>query len=430
MDQTNENHFDVIVIGAGAAGLGAARTLHDSGLNVITLEARDRIGGRIYTSRDNTGRPVELGAEMLHTAQNPLLQVLADAGVATVDVGGTRTLSPNFAVKLTHLLDTLDEPVHSQSASDFVRQVPGSAERELLAEAFDAQLGREALRRTSAIDAIQELRLELEHGEFMSTFNSRVPEGLDQIATVLAAGLQVHTSTRVERVEHHEKGVSILATVNGQSQGFHASRVVVALPLGVLKNNDVQFEPRLPVGTVQAMHDIINLDIVKILFTFSGDVWNLPEDIEYRAEGPLSAIWNSTFAGASTKETVVVAWAVGDKARSLLETNIETAMRQALEQVRIQLGDSGLDPVFAGFHSWATDPYARGAYSHLPPGAAPDARQRLAAPIADRIFWAGEATATWRSRTVHGAYLSGLRAAAEISASLTSAERKAFQLSV
>lgn len=415
MTEENTDH-DVIVVGAGAAGLAAARDLTDRGFDVLVLEARDRIGGRILTCRASARRPIELGAELLHTAQNPLLQVFADAGVATVGVGGTRQLAADFGERLDDALDRLPAPAHAQSAEAYLAAIDDAADHALLSDAFDAQRGREALRRTSAADAVRELRLELEHGEFMSTFNSRVPGGLDQLAHLAAFGLNVLTGARVERIELTGAGVAIQAATRNGVRTFRCRRAVVALPLGVLKNNDVQFEPALPAPTATAIHEIISLDVIKILFTFEGDVWSLGEDIAHLEDGPLSAIWNCSYDGVDASQTVLVAWAVGDQARRHSEMETPAMMAAALEQVRSTLGAPDLDPATTAYHSWLGDPHARGAYSHLPPGAGPDARRRLAAPVADTLFWAGEATAQWRPRTVHGAWMSGLRAAGELAA--------------
>ncbi|EMY32996.1 FAD binding domain protein [Arthrobacter crystallopoietes BAB-32] len=414
MSEHSYSRTDVIVIGAGVAGLSAACSLREAGLDVLVLEARDRIGGRILTLREGATRPVELGAEFLHTAQNPLLEIFEDAGTATVGVGGTRTLPEGFDAQLAATLDSLAAPDRAQPASNYLAAISSEDDRALMTEAFEAQTGRESLRRTSAADAIKELHLELEHGEFMSTYNSRVPEGLDLITTFLAEDLPLQISTRVERIVRTDNGVSVIASAGGAVQIFDASRVVVTLPLGVLKNNDVQFEPPLPDDKVQAIHETISLDIVKVLFVFDGDVWPLDEEFKHTDDDIVSALWHSTYGGAPGGETVVVAWAVGDEARQLMSLRAPDVLPEMLGRVRKHLGNTALNPTFATYHSWLSDPYARGAYSHLPPGASPDARLRLAQAIDGRVFWAGEATAEWRPRTVHGAYLSGMRAAAEI----------------
>ncbi|GAA0196039.1 NAD(P)/FAD-dependent oxidoreductase [Glutamicibacter creatinolyticus] len=414
MSETTKAEYDVIIVGAGMAGLGAARKLADQGLDILLLEARDRLGGRVLTDRTLARRPIELGAELLHTAQNPLLELYANAEIATVGVGGTRTLPAEFSKEIARVLDRIPTPNREQSVENYLAGIQSSFQRELLTEGFDSQLGREELRRTSAADAVQELRLEVQHGEFMSTFNSRVPQGMDQGPKLLAQDLPVLLNARVERIEQTRDGVLVHAAGRANQQSFFARRVVITLPLGVLKNNDVQFEPPLPPANREAIQEIISLDIVKVMFTFDGEVWSLPGQIQYVTDGPLSAVWNSSFAGADPSQTIAVAWAVGDKARRLGELKTTQLLEDALSQVRRTLGKPDIVPTTTGFHSWMADPYSRGAYSHLPPGAVSTARQELAKPIDNKIFWAGEATAQWRPRTVHGAYGSGLRAADEI----------------
>ncbi len=405
---------DVIVVGAGAAGLAAARDLVAAGLDVRVLEARARLGGRTHTRHDLADVPIELGAEFIHTEGNPVLDVLDAAGIERRPGAGKSSPSEQFKASLGELLAVQPVPAASLSAADVLDDCAGdAAKRELWEAAFGTQHSREELRRTSAVDAIQELRLEHAADEYMGAYNFRIPGGWDAFISHLADGLVCETERRVERVELVEGGVIVTAATAAGPQRYAALHVIMTTPLGVLKNGDVQFTPPLPAEKVAAIENIITLDILKLIFVFDGDVWDHDDAVVSNPALVPTTWWHSTWEGAPRGETVVVGWAVGDEARRLLQLTPDELMRQARETLGPLLG-ADVAPRTATFHSWGADPFTRGSYSHVPPGAPADVRTHLAAPTQDRIFWAGEATASFRPRTVGGAYSSGRRAAGEL----------------
>lgn len=405
---------DVIVVGAGTAGLAAAREIADAGLDVRVLEARDRLGGRLHTRHDLAGVPIEFGAEFLHTAANPLRPVLQKAGITERDGASKHEPSASFRAELGAFLTSTPFPEEDLSAEALLRDVSADpASGRLLTEAFDAQHGREELRRTSAADAFHELELEHADDEYMGEHNFRVPDGWDAVVDHLAAGLHCETRNRVEHIRLAGDEVVVEAASPDGQRMYRAAQVIVTAPLGVLKNGDIQFTPALPADKSAAIETMITLDIVKFVFIFDGDVWNLDSSI-WRPELLPATWWHSTWDGAPNDETVIVGWAVGDQARQMLQWTPDEMISQARETLRTVLGDRAIEPRFATFHSWGADPYTRGSYSHVPPGAARDVRERLAEPTDGRLFWAGEATASFRPRTVGGAYSSGKRAAEEV----------------
>ncbi|MRH90092.1 NAD(P)-binding protein [Nocardia sp. SYP-A9097] len=410
--------IDVIVIGAGFAGLAAARRLMDDGFDVLVLEAQDRIGGRVFTLRRDNDPAIELGAELLHTDENPLIEWCRANDIDTHAVGGSRRIEEGFEKELAATLDSLTAPTSAESVSDYLRNISDEGARRVLLEAFQTQTGRESLRRTSALDACNELRLELEHGEFMGVNNTRVVDGNDRIAEALGAGLEIVRRAPVERISWTAEGVEVSVSIDDSHVTYSAERVVITVPLGVLKNNDIQFDPALPVEKQRAILDIISLDIVKILYVFDGKVWNADQNAVLLENAALQAIWESTYPGRSDDRTVIAGWALGHRARRLLAVSADDAIAGGLAAIRNALQEQSIEPRSTSFHSWTADPFTRGAYSHLPPGAHPESRRRLAEPTGNVLFWAGEATAAYRPRTMSGAYTSGLRAAAEVTASL------------
>lgn len=414
---TNTYSCDVVVIGAGISGLAAARELTDAGLSVKVVEARDRIGGRLYTRTNIANGPVELGAEFVHTAANPVRELLQRAGIGEKVGGSMITRSSEFREQLRAALAKLDRPCEALSVEELLMQFDEDApEFSLFSEAFYTQSSREALRRTSAYDAVKELNLELEHGgEFMGEHNFRVTEGWGPLIELLATGVGIDTGRRVERVLRcsSKSGVTVEATSSDGRHVYLADQVVITVPLGVLKNGDIQFTPNLPTGKVEAIQSLVMLDILKLVFVFSDDVWDLDFSVSRPGLSP-SAWWRSTWEGNESSETVIVGWAVADEARRMLQLTPDVMMDGALESLKELLGNPDLSPKLATYHSWNSDPFARGSYSHVPPGAPYEVRESLAAPTAGELFWAGEATAIFRPRTVGGGYTSGRRAAAEV----------------
>lgn len=405
---------DVVVVGAGAAGLSAARDLTAAGLDVRVLEARERLGGRMHTRHDLASVPIELGAEFLHTEGNPLRELLDAAGIEHRPGAGKSSPSAQFKAELGEFLANQPMPEVSLSAEELLRDHSADADvSELLEAAFAAQHGREALRRTSAVDAIQELRLEHAADEYMGAYNFRVPDGWDSAVAHLADGLACDLTRRVERIDLVDDGAEVLAEGPDGPERYRAAQVVVTTPLGVLKNGDIQFTPALPNEKVTAIESMTTLDILKLVFVLDGAVWEHGPVVS-RPDLLPSTWWHSTWDDAPDHETVVVGWSVGDEARRLLQLTPDELLARAQASLASVLGTDRIEPRVATFHSWGADPFTRGSYSHVPPGVPHDVRARLAAPTSDRIFWAGEATASFRPRTVGGAYASGRRAAREL----------------
>ncbi|KRC61209.1 hypothetical protein ASE14_09795 [Agromyces sp. Root81] len=358
--------------------------------------------------------PVELGAEFMHTAANPLRPVLRAAGFEERRGVSSHLPSESFRPRLESFLAASCTPEESISVEALVqRHATDAPAAQLLEEAFGAQRGREELRRTSATDAMHELELELADDEFMGEHNFRLPAGWGTVVDHLAQGLHCETGRRVEHIGIEAGGIVVEAVGENGPLQYRAEQLIVTVPLGVLKNGDIQFTPALPAEKSAAIQAMTTLDILKLVFVFDGDVWTFDSPVQQTRPSP-STWWHSTWDGAPRDETVIVGWAVGDEARRMLQEPPEVMTARAAASLSAMLGRPDHPPRTATFHSWGADPFTRGSYSHVPPGAPRDIRDRLAMPTGDRIFWAGEATAAFRSRTVGGAYASGARAAAEV----------------
>jgi polyamine oxidase len=404
---------DVVVIGAGVAGLAAARRLADNGVNVTVLEARDRIGGRMWTDT-SLGVPVDLGAAWIHgTDGNPIVGLAAEVGAKTVEtdfddvvVYDGRRVVDAAAVKAA--LGAWDEIIGrletlGEEAGDDVPLADGLAEIADLDDPVLAWVVRTAVVTEYAADPEQlSLAWFWQEGEFDGP-DLILPGGYIELAQHLARGLTVRTGTEVTRIVHDGPLVSI-----DTSQGrVAADRVIVTVPLGVLKAGTIAFDPPLPEAKRRAVERLGFGLLNKVVLAFEEPFW--PESADALGfVGPRQPVTNAvnglSFAGAP----LLVGVRGGAAARSREMLSDEDAIAEVVAAM------AAPEPTGAVVTRWAADPYARGSYSFLAVGSSPADQRALAEPVGDRLLFAGEATHQEFFATVHGAYMSGLREADRI----------------
>lgn len=421
----------VLVIGAGAAGLSAARELTQAGVHVIVLEARERIGGRIYSKQDShLGHPIELGAEFVHGMPPALLKILEAQHIAPVEVpdvqlylDGDRKLIDTelFNSMLEEVMNALPRPEQSADQS-FARWLQGkdfSSQAKRIAtayvEGFNAadgeKIGIHAL--VKSADAAEQI-----HGErqFRLTRPYReVPQALLNGCDSEFLTLQLNA----EVVEIEWSRGRVLCRLS-EGSVIEAAQAIVTLPLPLLQNETVRFKPRLDEKKVclaqLAMGHTQRLVVVcKALFweaiSIDGkslEQLNFIDDDDgpfrtwwtlYPVRAPILVGWNSgpdVIAGASTEEISAVAFA-----------RLASIFGISLEEVRSNV-------LAVHYHDWSADPFAGGAYSYSLAGGS-EAPQKLSEPLQDTLFFAGEATdGEGNSGYLHGAIASGIRAARQI----------------
>jgi monoamine oxidase len=429
---------DVIVIGAGAAGLAAAAALAAADREVLVLEARDRVGGRIWTRHEpGAGAPIELGAEFIHGHAHRNVAWLAHAGKSPVETpdqhfrlenGELKQRDSFFHViqetlqrnqdKLTHdiSLDTLLD-VHLKKALT----ADARAYARMMAEGFDAADTSRASARAIAEEWT---------GEMMSNAPQSRPQGgysslLDALAGALPPEkVQLRLQTIVREVRWSRGKVEISAESFGAPFTANAKRAVITLPLGILQlpaqsPDAVAFTPPLDVKR-EALQGLGFGPVIKLVMRFRTAFWAELDDGRYRDGGFFHAPkceFPTFWTALPLRAPILNAWVGGPRAARMSANNdFEAIVRHAIESLDAVFNDrcdvrSQLEAVYV--HDWLRDPFSQGAYSYVAVGGA-TAREDLSKPLEDTLFFAGEATDTEESATVTGALLSGERAAKEI----------------
>jgi monoamine oxidase len=432
---------DVIVIGAGAAGLAAARSLAGRSLRVILLEARDRVGGRVWPEESTrNGVAAELGAEFIHGPARETMEILRAAGIAALDTGDDswtcsdggdlRRNADDFA-SAVDIFDAARELKRDESVDQFLRRFDHDPTKRAMAdlarafaEGFDAADPTIASARAIA----DEWRSGVDFASARPLGGYRpVFEWLRDAC--FAAGVHSFLSTIVRRISWGRGTVAVdTIGTDGKSQTMHARAAVVTIPVGVLKHQGdetaVVFEPDLPADKRDALQSIEMGSAVKVALWFRTAFWEQVQDGRYR-DSAFFRCPGHTFPTYWTqfplRSELVVAWSGGPKA---------IALRGVSQPERIERALSGFGSVFGELalarkefergvtHDWDLDPLSRGAYSYVTVGGG-DARAMLGAPVDETLFFAGEAISNdGQGGTVNGALETGERAARAAATSL------------
>ena len=448
MDRAS-NKTDVVILGAGASGLAAARALEEQGVDVIVVEARERIGGRIFTHRDRaTPIPVELGAEFIHGSAPELEEIIASASLAAVDISGRRwqvvgsrfRSADDFWERLDSVMRRLDEHrTPDRSFEEFLKTKPGgrrNAQNRTLALQFiegfhgadPARVSERALADGgSPGDDVRERRI------------GRVLDGYDRVIDWLAEPLgdRVRTSAIVTRVRWAPGNVSVeVRHPDGRSRPtINARAAIVTLPVGVLSAplgdvGTVEFEPEL--RTKKAILDHVDMaSVVRIALRLSERFWAsdwYAKQVGNKELDTLSFLHTSDehfpvwWTSYPVTAPVIVGWHGGPGASELSQLAPEELEDVAMNSLARQFGIAprkmrGMVEA-AWTHDWEHDPFTRGVYSYQLVGGT-DVPRELGRALRSTLFFAGEATdAEGRTGTVHGAIASGRRAAEEVQRAL------------
>ena len=403
----------VVVVGAGFAGLAAARRLADSGVRVTVLEARDRIGGRTRTDT-SLGVPIDIGASWIHgTDANPLTALAHDVGARTVSTDfedfvlleNHRPVDPKAAAASVddwhQIADKLDELSADAGMGESVADgLVGIANLDdpLLAWNVTSRIAGEY-----AADPDQmSLRWLGSEGQLTGP-DVILPGGYTQLSQHLANGLDIRQNAAVTRIDHGGNEVR-LDTAQG---AVTADRVIVTVPLGVLKAGAITFDPPLPDTKRKAIKRLGFGLLNKVVVAFDAPFW--PESI------PMIGLVGDNQPVTDLVNGLVFAdkpLLVGLRGGQAAWSRESLSDQDAVTELITALGAPS--PIGSIVTRWGTDQYARGSYSFLAVGSSPDDMEALGEPVGERLMFAGEATNPEWFGTVHGAYLSGVREAERV----------------
>ncbi len=426
---------DVLVVGAGVAGLAAAARLTRAGRRVTLIEARDRIGGRVHTLRPpGTTQPIELGAEFVHGHANALWPLIREAGLRTDPVAerhtgrrrGRPASLPDVRATLAELLENDSTSRADQPLAELLK---ARRDQGADADALAATAGYVESFHGADLQKIGTRALaETERAENIDGDDAfRLPEGYDGIPLWLEACcaeplLELRLSTMLTRL--HWKPGQISAEVrleNGRTDRLTASRAVITLPLGVLKapatRGAIPIDPE-PLGWREALGALEMGHAHRIVIRFKEAWWSRPGEAPVSfVHGPEQAfrVW---WASRSNEEPRLTGWRGGPRALALAGQSVDTVTQAAIDSLTAIFGNrartAAKQIVGTHYHDWTADPFALGVYSYGRVGAS-EARQRLVEPVASTLYLSGEALApAGRIATAHGAFMSGTIAADEL----------------
>ncbi|MBW4438079.1 MAG: FAD-dependent oxidoreductase [Pleurocapsa minor GSE-CHR-MK-17-07R] len=426
-------HPRIVVIGAGAAGLLAARTLNAAGYHVTVLEATGAIGGRIRTDTDFANFPVELGAEFIHGSNAITRTLVEESGLSVIPVnrmGNLRWGIPalplgKLSLSERKLIVSLQRDYHAlasaplygdMSLRDYFAGLGYDSDGLRMADVLLAQTCCASLETLSIADLQREMQVD-HAGGLAYDGEARIEQGYAELLRMISRGLTIRLHSPVSDIQRHGGGLTIYA----HGEAHMARACILTVPVSVLKKDTIRFDPPLSRAKRDAIHTFRTERATKLIYRFSERLW--PDDATYLTGDMDAARWWAPDLGRGDQAIPVIScYVTANRARVFDLMDDYAALRWGLVQLAELLGTSQyqLERHFvAGKRiSWAHEPYARGGYAHVPPGAA-DARVTLAEPESGGLFFAGEATAyDTNPQTVHGAFESGIRAAREADAYL------------
>ena len=404
---------DVAIIGAGAAGLGAAKALKDSGLSVIVLEGRDRVGGRAHTTEAAPGVIFDVGCGWLHSADKNSFVGIAEALGFEIN----RDLPPWRERAYGKAFPQTDRAEFIQALEDFYERAEEAAQRALRTGRDEpASLYLESGNRWNPmIDAISTYvnGAELDRVSVidMSTYedtnlNWRARRGYGALIAAYGAACPLALNAPVTLIDHSGKRVRI-ETSRGT---LTAGKVIVTVPTNLIGDEAIRFHPALP-AKVDAARGL-PLGLADKVMLALEEPEALPREGNLR--GATMRREMGTYHLRPFGQPCIEGFFGGRFARSLEDAGDGAITAAAIDEIVSFLGNDfrrKLKPLAES--RWAHDPFARGSYSHALPGHAGD-RAVLATPVDGRLFFAGEATSPNFFSTAHGARDSGERAAREV----------------
>lgn len=432
---------DVIVVGAGVAGMAAALDLVPRDMTVAIVEARDRIGGRVYPKPDAvTNRSIELGAEFVHGRPREIFDPLRELNIDPIASSGEdwceqdgRLTQCDLFSDVDALLARMNEDGPDESFLEFIQRCCPESSKETKERARAYITGFHAAD-PAAISVHSLVRGMRADEKIAGDLAFRIPGGyavlIDLFGKRLStAGVPVHLNTIVREVRWSDHKVTLSCHTDEGHKYFSAPRVLLTLPLGVLQllpddAGAVRFIPELPQSKKSALSHLAMGKAMRVTLQFRERFW---ERVEPRGSKTLAEMrflfsrrkWFPTWWTTMPERwPVITGWAPFHYAEELSGHDAAMIFSSACQTLGglLHLSEQEVENLVesAAFHDWQTDPFSRGAYSYVKVGG-DSAQADLATPIEHTLFFAGEAAnVSGYHGTVHGAIASGQRAARQI----------------
>ncbi|PZU32331.1 MAG: amine oxidase [Microbacterium sp.] len=430
--------IDTIVVGAGIAGLTAARLLQGAGQRVVVLEARNRVGGRVWSDRSD-GHVTDRGASWIHgITDSPVFAAVTAFGMPTVEftVGGYQPDSrpiAHYSPAGTRLAadDAARYVADIHAVDAALRGAIGASERDAsYRDVTEAALAEVAGvsgwdgERTQRVREYLEHRSEEQYGAWIDDLAAHgldddqvdgdevvFPHGYDALATGLAAGLYIRLESVVSRVEWGAVGVSVTTSTGTLT----ASSAVVTVPVGVLQSDDFDISPALPPDVAGPLSRLRMNAFEKVFLRFDRRFWDT-DVYAIRQQGEEGRWWHSWYDLTALDDTpTLLTFAAGPAATATREWTDAEVTASVMVQLRRLYGADVPEPVAVVRTDWLSDPFAgHGSYAYMTLGSDTSDHDALAAPIGGVLHLAGEATWTDDPATVTAALCSGHRAAENV----------------
>lgn len=408
--------LEVLIVGAGAAGLSAARQLRKAGVTFKIIEASHRVGGRAWTDQQMLGVPVDMGCSWVSGSdKNSLMKVGRKAGLTMVDhtdasealfVGNRRATDAEwdqFERARRKIDKSLTKAGKKGSPLPASELIPGDLPFSATAQSWLGPMDY-------GVD-FKDLS-PLDHWEQADDQPSYlVKEGFGTLVATLAGGLEVSFGTKVTRIDWSGDGV-VVETSQGT---LHAARVLITVSTGVLGSGDIAFHPALPLEKQESIHNVPMGLLVKVPLLFDGTRMGFSDGewVTYRVDED-QAGQACYFIAWPCGQDYLFGNIGGDLGWELSRAGSVAAVDYAMGALTSMLGNDVRKHFVQGVMTdWAVNPLTYGAYSVQRPDTK-GARKALGRPVADRLFFAGEAVGGARAALANGAYDSGKKVAKKI----------------
>jgi monoamine oxidase len=428
-----EHRYDCIIIGAGVSGLAAAKQLHHTQKNILIVEAKNRLGGRVYTSYD-WGFATDLGASWIHGIDNnPLIPLLSKRFIAinSYDSSKPTAMLDDFA-----LYDSKGKPVSKQAmnlfsslTNEFLRYNQTRNKMISFSQSFNAftqqkkmnaeqrallHYALENIYTYEFADNLNKLSPNVSSGYEASTAsgkNALVLEGYFQMFHQFSQQIPINLNQIVKEIDYETDNIRVIT----QNQTYHTKQVIITVPLGVLKSNKIIFRPSLPKDKREAIAKLKMGNYEKLYLLFDTIFWD--KDKEWIGILPHNKeeAFNIFNYYKYTQKPILIVFTSGKLAREKEKAHLT---QWVMEHLRKIYGADIPNPIKNKKTHWRSDPFTLGSYSYLPINVDKSVYATIAKPVAEKLYFAGEATSSSDPSTVHGAYLSGIRAANEVLANI------------